>query len=122
MRACIMLVFAFLATGALTMSNAIADDKKFDPSDQNTYDEKVTVRKHDGKKLLNAVKDVPAHRAEVKGQLVMYVLTIAGNAELTQDSEVTDKDGKVYVVTKIRGITMGYKLGELKLKEKDKDN
>ena len=86
--------------GTLAMSTAVADDKKRDPQKAESYDEVVTVRQWYGGKFLNPVKDQPAYRGENGGKMVFYTKPQADNAKTPKGSEITDKDGTVYVVEK----------------------
>jgi hypothetical protein len=90
---------------------AIADQAKEDPpklrpwNPQYTlsYDEKVTVRQWYGQKFLNPVSNVSAHRGQIEGKLVIYTRPRAGNDKTPKGSEITDKDGNVYVVDSVAG-------------------
>ena len=96
-------LFLTILIGAIAMSEtaAVADDKKEPPkkkpnSDKKeSYDEKVSVREFIGGKLINPIKDVPMFRWEISGKPVMYLIT----SKAPKGSEITDKDGVVWVVT-----------------------
>lgn len=115
-----------LALGAVMSEQATApadepkkEEKKFVATDKDTYDEKVTVRKWDGSKFLNPVKDILAHRGEISGKPVYWTMPRAGNSETPKGSEIVAADGTVWVVeiTKPSGqFTINY----VKKKEPDK--
>lgn len=112
--------------GVLTMQ-ATADEPKKDepkpkdPAKLESYDEKVTVRRLNGKVFLKPVKDVPAYRMDKKGGGIVFTTwTRANDAESPKGSEITDKDGNVYVVTRNSVSNLGYSRSVVELKPKDK--
>lgn len=103
-----MLAGIALTAGVLTMSDAaIADEpkdekkEKKDPANKESYDEKVTVKQLASGKFLNPVENVPAFRGEIKDKMVFYIKPLASNSEAPKGSEITDKDGVVYVSEKV---------------------
>jgi hypothetical protein len=117
------LVFTVLVLGVLAMPQTkytpetLAQIKaaKQDPTTQK-WTEKVTVRVwangKDGKpQFLDAIKDVDANRVTLKNPVegeVRFRLHSRLLAHLGAKSEITDSDGKVYIISKITGTTPGY--------------
>jgi hypothetical protein len=122
-----MLAGFALATGALIMSDtATAADEpkkeeKKDPTKDASYDEKVSVRRFvNGKLLTNPAKDVPAFRLEKGGALKFYTKAKTA-ATPTVGTEITDKDGTVFVVERVvENGGLGFHMSEVKAKPKDK--
>jgi hypothetical protein len=117
MRAVLLSLFAL---GVFAMP-AVADDKKDpkSPADLESYDERITVRKWDGKKFLNPIKDQPAYRGEISGKMVIYTKPTAGNVKTPKGSEIIDKDGNVFVVESTRE-SPDYWINYVKPKDKGK--
>lgn len=103
--------FVSLAGGA-TMT---AQDKKDPPKKEAPkkgdkdadYTEKVAVRKwvESSRTFLNPNREIDAFRKDVKGETVICVRKGTGAGALpyvpTKGSEITDAEGKVYVVGKV---------------------
>lgn len=84
------------------------DEKKFDPGKKDTYEEKVVVREKAGDKLGPPIENVPMHRKDVKGAVAMWVWTAGTTAKVPKGSELTDKDGVVWVVESTQGAAPSY--------------
>lgn len=94
-------LLAALLFGAITMSEAVADDKKKeepkvpDLKTKDSFTEKMTLREFGGGMLLNPVKDVPAVYGELEGKKVAWVIA----PKCPKGSELTDqKTGDVFTV------------------------
>lgn len=95
MRTAIMLAFLLVLTGA-----AQADEKKSpDPRKKESYTDKVTVRQWAGDKFIDP-RDTVAFKGEFKDAPVLYVYTTNTSINPVAKSEITDKDGVVWVVSK----------------------
>lgn len=110
-RHTLTVLFALLITGAMTMSDEAYGQEKKDPTKPDSFDEVVSVRFWDGAKFIKPVDDVRAFRHTDKGGVLWFWTqqngTTAGNPG--KGSELTDKDGKVYVcekATKSNGFTI----------------
>lgn len=113
-RSC-MLVAVFLFTvGAVAMPNAVAQGKrtqgeKKKKEKESKFNEKVTLRAWDKqrKQFLKPQENIDAYRQEIPKKGLVIVL---GGREVTPitghptiGSEITDKDSKVYVVSRVEG-------------------
>jgi hypothetical protein len=110
------------ALGAFTMTTADAQEKKDekklpDLNKKESYDEKVTVREKAGDKLGPPVKDVPMYRTEVKGEIVMWVIT----SKAPKGSEITDKDGITFIVNSSTKTTGNFTISLCKVSKKPEE-
>lgn len=108
MRA-IPLAVLFLAAGALTMTATVSDagqDKKEAKKPRDGYDELVTVKPWSppDKRFNNPWENVSAKRNKTKDGKEEFLLSLkdAGESPAVK-SEITDKDGSLYIVTKSNG-------------------
>jgi hypothetical protein len=119
-RAVIILVGQLALTGAAIVSTADALKKNPDWGKKDSYTEKVTVRKWNGRMFLNPVKAAPACRGVVDGKTVICVHDFVNGAEPLAKSEITGTDGTVWVVTKMkkgRGLEMHFCMCEVEKKQ-----
>ncbi len=95
------LVWPLFALGVFAMPDVVAEEKKWDGK---TFDAKVTVRHwdKDTAKFIKEQTDIPAFRGESKDGKVLFWVKSVGtvNSMPLADSEITDSDGKVWVVVK----------------------
>ncbi|MDY3554756.1 hypothetical protein R5W24_003885 [Gemmata sp. JC717] len=136
MRASLALALA-VTLGALTMTDSThvtaqepkKDEKKprLEPGNPNTYTQLVSIRvMTSNKKLINPVKNVRAEWAILpSGKQVIYTESVL--TDTTVGSEITDKDGVVWVVEKAVKGTSHYlnyarKKDEPKKEEPKKDS
>ncbi|AMV23780.1 hypothetical protein VT84_05165 [Gemmata sp. SH-PL17] len=77
--------------------------EKKNPSKDESYDEKVSVRKWNGKIFIKPVENVPMYRKTDKdGVVKMWTKSqLATDGNPDKGSELTDKDGAVWIVKKI---------------------
>jgi hypothetical protein len=105
MRGTMTAVLFLITCGALAMSHDVltADDKKKEPAKREPkapYTEFVTFRPFASGRLLNPLEDVSAYRVkDGDGKDVIRVRRGEINGPPARGAEITDKDGKVYVVT-----------------------
>lgn len=100
--------------------SAVAQDKKApDPKKDESWDEKVSVRCFESGMLsTQSLPNVGAFRFEKDGSLKFYTKAKAG-AMPAKGAEITDKDGRVYVVEKVVSYNgPGYHLSTVKPKPK----
>lgn len=123
-----MLAVAF-TLGALAMSATVEDaaaqeKKRPSPTKDESYTEKVTVRRFVGGMLLplrNAAPNIPAFRWEEKDELKFYTKA-KGGATPTKGTEIIDAKGAVFVVEKVVELPgAGFHVSTVKLKPKSKD-
>lgn len=109
-------VLLFTTFGALAMPATIDAQEKKSPADKDSYTDKMTVKQWNGAKFFMPVEDVPAFRTEIKGKPVIYTKPSSDTAKSPKGSEITDKDGVVWVVTESKPGS-GYQLNYVTKKE-----
>ena len=83
------------------MPDTLPGQEKKSPSKKESYDEVVTVRHWTGKIFLNPVENVLMFRGEIDKKTVFYTMPKGGNDKSPKGSEITDKDGEVWIVDKV---------------------
>jgi hypothetical protein len=113
------LALAFTLGALVVSEQAVADEPK---KEGDEYNEKVTIRQLTSSgPSTEAIKDVPAFRREKGKELWFYTKALVG-ATPNKGTEITDKDGNVYVVQNVNEMFgAGRHLSVVKLKSKPKD-
>jgi hypothetical protein len=118
-------LLALLLGATLVSATALAQEKKEekklpDPTKKESYTEKVSVRRLEGGALGNALPDVPAFRFEKDGAVKFYTHALPGGTP-NKGTEITDKDGAVYVVESVfNQPRLGFHVSTVKPKPKPK--
>lgn len=103
-----LLLLCVFSLGVCVMSTAEAQEKK--PSKAESYDEKCTVRAFNGEIYIKPAQNIAMYRVtDAQGKQRFYVQSkLIDSNQFKSQSEITDKDGVVWIVDEVKSNSTYY--------------